>query len=152
MLSYNSSMQVHSRSVVMGSRNERICGLWAHYKSVSFYSVSRQNEQTEARAQLAQMRRDSRQNMDRDAKQCAGQSRRGATGIHIPACDKSILSGVSQRCCRSGGYGSPRASRNSRTVMASPAQKDTNDTVGMRPPSPLSSTGCRHPLQGLPGV
>jgi len=90
--------------------------------------------------------------MDIDAKQCTGQSCRGATGIHIAAWSRSILGGVSQRCCRSGGYGCPRASRNNRTVIASPAQNDTNDTVGMRSPAPSSSTGCRHPQQGLPGV
>jgi hypothetical protein len=115
------------------------------------YSV-REPTRTPEPARNLQTRRDSCQTMDNDAKQCAGQSRRGATGIHIPACDKSILSGVIQRCCRSGGYGCPRASRNNRTVIASPAQNDTNDTVGMRPPPPSSSTGCKHPLQGLPGV
>src|SRR5258708_29456041 len=86
-----------------------------------------------------------------EAVQFTGQSLRSAIGNHIAAWGWSILSGVSQRCCCSKGYGLPSASRSNRTDIASPAQNETNEMVGIGFGPAESSTGWRHPQQGSLG-
>src|SRR5713226_7904956 len=63
-----------------------------------------------------------------------------------------MRSGVSQRCWRFEEYGLASPSRSRRTAAANPAQKETNETVGIGFAPTGSSTGCRHPEQGSPGL
>src|SRR5205814_9512583 len=66
----------------------------------------------------------------REAVQPTGQSRLAATGDQRQAL-VSMRSGEIHRCCCSCRYGFPRTSRTRLTARLSPAQNETNETVGI---------------------